>query len=195
MFCSRCGHAVEDGAAVCPRCGSQMPGAQAGGEQVPSHLVLSILVTLFCCMPVGVAAIVYSAQVGGKQAAGDVEGARRSSRIARNLIIGSAVAGLVAFFLYMSMMAAVALPNFAKYRTESMRNACISNMKMIECAAEQCQMCGKKPTDENLYGPDKYIKSKLSCPMGGQYILESDGSNVKVICPNAAEGHKLPTYD
>ncbi len=195
MFCSRCGHAVEDGAAVCPRCGSQMPGAQAGGEQVPSHLVLSILVTLFCCMPLGVAAIVYSAQVGGKQAAGDVEGARRSSRIARNLIIGSAVAGLVAFFLYMSMMAAVALPNFAKYRTESMRSACLSNMKMIECAAEQCLMSGEKPTEENLYGPTRYIKQKLHCPMGGEYMLEVEGSNVKVTCPNAAAGHKLPRLD
>jgi hypothetical protein len=45
-------------------------------------LVQSVLVTLCCCVPLGIVAIVYSAQVNGLVQAGNVEGARRCSRLA-----------------------------------------------------------------------------------------------------------------
>ena len=43
-------------------------------------LVESILVTIFCCLPFGIAGIVFATQVNSKYAAGDYEGALRSSR-------------------------------------------------------------------------------------------------------------------
>jgi len=46
--------------------------------------VWAILCTLFCCLPFGIVAIVYSSQVNGKLQAGDVTGAMDSSRKARN---------------------------------------------------------------------------------------------------------------
>ncbi len=43
-------------------------------------LVESILVTLFCCLPFGIAGIVFASQVNSKFAAGDYAGALQASR-------------------------------------------------------------------------------------------------------------------
>ena len=51
--------------------------------QIPNYLVPAILVTLFCCVPFGIISIVYAAQVNGKVALGDIEGALRTSRSAK----------------------------------------------------------------------------------------------------------------
>jgi hypothetical protein len=50
---------------------------------VPNYLVPAILCTLFCCMPAGVVAIVFAAQVDTKAKVGDVEGAERASNLAK----------------------------------------------------------------------------------------------------------------
>jgi hypothetical protein len=43
-------------------------------------LVESILVTIFCCLPFGIAGIVFASQVTSKWASGDFEGAQTASR-------------------------------------------------------------------------------------------------------------------
>jgi heme/copper-type cytochrome/quinol oxidase subunit 2 len=43
-------------------------------------LVEAILVTILCCLPFGVAGIIFAAQVNTKQQAGDMEGAEKSRR-------------------------------------------------------------------------------------------------------------------
>jgi hypothetical protein len=76
-------------------------GATPTGAKIPNYLVQSILVTLCCCLPFGIPAIVYAAQVNSKQAAGDLAGALDSSQkakmwcwigfgigLAANLVIG-----------------------------------------------------------------------------------------------------------
>ena len=50
---------------------------------VPNHLIWAIAATIFCCLPAGIVAIVYAAQVNGMLDAGDYRGARRSSRNAK----------------------------------------------------------------------------------------------------------------
>jgi hypothetical protein len=55
----------------------------APAEKIPNYLVQSILVTLCCCLPGGIAAIVFAAQVNSKQAVGDIAGALESSRKAK----------------------------------------------------------------------------------------------------------------
>jgi hypothetical protein len=56
-----------------------VPGA-SGDERIPNYLVHAILVTLFCCVPFGIPAIIYAAQVDGKAASGDYYGAEQASR-------------------------------------------------------------------------------------------------------------------
>ena len=48
--------------------------------QPKNWLVESILVTLFCCLPFGIAGIVFAAQVSSKYVSGDYEGALQASR-------------------------------------------------------------------------------------------------------------------
>lgn len=51
--------------------------------RVSNHLVPAILVTICCCLPFGIPAIVYAGQVNGKLSAGDVTGAQEASRKAQ----------------------------------------------------------------------------------------------------------------
>ena len=50
---------------------------------MPNYLVQAILVTLFCCLPFGIVAIVFAAQVNGKLASGDYAGAQQTSNQAK----------------------------------------------------------------------------------------------------------------
>ena len=89
---------MPDGTVVCAKCDVR------GSNQVdvPNHLVLAILVTLFCCQIFGIVAIVYAAQVNSKLAGGDVQGAIESSNKAKMWMlwgVGLAVVGGVLYFL------------------------------------------------------------------------------------------------
>jgi hypothetical protein len=50
---------------------------------IDNYLVFSILVTLFCCWPFGIVAIIYAAGVNSYVARGDVRGAREASDTAK----------------------------------------------------------------------------------------------------------------
>jgi hypothetical protein len=94
VYCTHCGTERAAGATVCANCGQQ---AQVFPPPplIPNYLVQSILVTLCCCLPVGVVALVYAAQVNSKLAAGDVAGARAASASARTWCIVALIAGIV----------------------------------------------------------------------------------------------------
>ena len=70
-----------------------------------------------------------------------------------------------------AILAAVAIPNFIKYRQNSQAAACVSNLKQIEAAVEQARMAGANPSFENIVGEDGYIKNMPVCPAGGTYSL------------------------
>jgi hypothetical protein len=53
------------------------------GPKPPSYLVWAILTTLFCCLPFGIASIVFAAQVDSKYSQGDVVGSQRASDAAK----------------------------------------------------------------------------------------------------------------
>jgi hypothetical protein len=64
--------------------------------------VWAILSTVLCCLPFGVASIVFASQVDSKWAAGDYAGARESSEKAKKFAMisaGLAAAGAVLLFL------------------------------------------------------------------------------------------------
>jgi len=50
---------------------------------IPNYLWQSIVVTIFCCWPVGIPAIVYAAKVDGLKARGDIQGAMEASANAK----------------------------------------------------------------------------------------------------------------
>ena len=64
------------------------------GVTVQNYLVFAILATVFCCLPAGIPAIVYAAQVNGKLQAGDVAGAQLASNNAKMWCLISAGLGL-----------------------------------------------------------------------------------------------------
>jgi hypothetical protein len=76
---------------------------------VPNYLVQAILVTLFCCLPFGIVAIVFAAQVNGKLAAGDHAGAVQTSNQAKMWCWISFGIGLVVVVAYVGFMLLVAL--------------------------------------------------------------------------------------
>ena len=51
--------------------------------QIPTYLWQSIVVTILCCLPLGIPAIIYASQVNTKLVQGDIEGAKETSRKAR----------------------------------------------------------------------------------------------------------------
>ena len=69
-----------------------------------NYLVWAILTTIFCCLPFGIVAIVYSGKVNGRWYAGRQEDAYDAARKARMWTIISAVAGLVAGVVYSIVM-------------------------------------------------------------------------------------------
>ena len=90
MFCPQCGASNAENAAVCVQCGRNlqavpaMPAQGPGvvlppGPAVQNYLVFAILTTVLCCLPAGIPAIVYAAQVNGKLQAGDINGAKVAS--------------------------------------------------------------------------------------------------------------------
>ena len=76
---------------------------------VPNYLVFAILVTVFCCLPTGIAAIIYAAQVNTRLQAGDIAGAQQASKNAKMWVLISVGVGLlltcasILFIVVMSM--------------------------------------------------------------------------------------------
>lgn len=64
----------------------------------PNNLLGSVLVTLFCCMPFGIVAIVYGLQVGPKFKKGDEAGAEKASDMSEKWMY-AAVGSFVLIFL------------------------------------------------------------------------------------------------
>ncbi len=61
-----------------------------------NYLILAILATILCCLPLGIVSIVYAAQVNTKWQAGDTEGAKQYSRNALIWALVSAGIGVIA---------------------------------------------------------------------------------------------------
>lgn len=80
-----------------------------GNAHIPNHLVLGIVTTLFCCLPLGVVSIVHAAQVDSKRAAGDIAGARATSDKARFWATWSAAAVPILMILSVLIVGGVAL--------------------------------------------------------------------------------------
>jgi hypothetical protein len=68
-------------------------------NRVPSYLTQAILLTLFCCWPFGIVAIVYAARVNAKLEVGDFEGAVIASDNAKKWCWISFGSGIISMLL------------------------------------------------------------------------------------------------
>jgi Interferon-induced transmembrane protein len=78
------------------------PPASGTPDQVPNYLIPAIISAL-CCLPLGVVAIIFAAQVNGKVAAGDRDGALNASKKAKMfsyIAIGLGLALWVCYFIF-----------------------------------------------------------------------------------------------
>ncbi len=91
------------------------------------------------------------------------------------------------------ILAAIAIPNFLKSRTESQKNACIANLKQIEGAQEQFLLSGPTGAALTADGVKSYLKgtSALACPSDKTkpYVL----TTTPPVCAAGGTDHKLPT--
>ena len=93
-----------------------------------------------------------------------------------------------------AILAAVAIPNFLKYRADARSQACVSNMKQLQTAAESWRTTAADPTGtpaiSDLVGTEttKYIRKESSdfhCPEStADYTIgTADGGAITVTCP------------
>jgi hypothetical protein len=73
--------------------------------KIKNYLIESILVTLLCCLPLGIPAIVFAAQVNSKATAGDIAGAQAAADKAKLFCWLSFGAGFVIILIYAVMLA------------------------------------------------------------------------------------------
>jgi len=126
--CLNCGTSNLDNASICVNCGRPLTGAapppppppsapqQASytppppsrfdtpghppAQQIPNYLWQSIVVTLCCCLPLGIVAIIFAAQVNDKLRSGDVAGAMAASKNAKMWCLIAFGLGLLVFIIY-----------------------------------------------------------------------------------------------
>ncbi|HHU29225.1 MAG TPA: CD225/dispanin family protein [Firmicutes bacterium] len=96
QFCSKCGRKRNDFSGTAY---SQYNEDDYFCE-VPDHLASAILVTIFCCLPFGIPAIVYAAMANSAKGAGKYREASENAKAAGNWVKASFITGLVAVFLY-----------------------------------------------------------------------------------------------
>ena len=117
MYCHVCGKHNPDHAASCHSCGAefgnpyQTPTAHgvAMPTQINNYLVPAIFATMCCCLPFGIVAIVYAAQVNARLAGGDVQGAHLAAQNAKMWFWIAFGLGLVPQLLYFGFLIVAAI--------------------------------------------------------------------------------------
>jgi hypothetical protein len=82
------------------------PPSSGAPASVPNYIVPAII-SLFCCLPLGIVGVIFAAQVNGKVAAGDTAGALDSSKKAKMfsfIAIGLGLLGIICYVLFFLIM-------------------------------------------------------------------------------------------
>lgn len=100
------------------------------------------------------------------------------------------------------LLAAIAIPNFLKARTQARKNICISNLRTLYHALEEYMIDQNKSTGvtldvsstaSDLIGDEDYIKDVPRCPIDNDtYPTLTTGE--KPVCPNYSTNSSDPGY-
>jgi competence protein ComGC len=83
------------------------------------------------------------------------------------------------------VLAAIAIPNFARARDNAQEKACNANMRVMTGAMEMYNMDHSDPLktlDLDVLLKKKYLMSQPKCPQQGTYSLEGTGDEAQVRC-------------
>ena len=95
------------------------------------------------------------------------------------------------------LLAAIAIPNFVRARTTSQQNACINNLRQVDCAIQQWALEQKKDAAAAVVEADvtPYLKNSVVCPSGGTTFANSYTIStvaVRPVCQKVPATHVLP---
>ena len=118
-YCPQCGKPIADDVAFCPNCGAslkttvqaQPQAAQTQpadpGTKPDNHLVWSIITILFCCMPLGVYALILGNDVNNLWNAGRYAEARDKADKSKKMNLIGLIIGGIGWFIYVIYMVVV----------------------------------------------------------------------------------------
>jgi prepilin-type N-terminal cleavage/methylation domain-containing protein len=92
--------------------------------------------------------------------------------------------------LIISVITAIAVPNFMQTRARSRRTVCLENLRLIESAKTQAAMAKNLKEGSTMNWSDllpTYIKKMPQCPTGGAYTVGNVGTDAT--CSLATIGH------
>ena len=101
------------------------------------------------------------------------------------------------------LLAAIAIPNFVRARTQSQKNACINNLRQIDGAVQQWALENKAAPSDTMGFTDisPYLKHQVVCPTAGtavdfssSYSLATVTNAPTCVAPGgtSANGHIMP---
>jgi prepilin-type N-terminal cleavage/methylation domain-containing protein len=95
------------------------------------------------------------------------------------------------------LLAAIAIPNFVRARTQSQKNACINNLRQIDGSVQQWALENKQASTAAVsFGAiSGYLKNSVICPSGGTTFANSytlHGVTGKPTCQKVTATHVLP---
>ena len=129
-FCGQCGAQRDSGFATSEQYDQNAnpyaspnsysnPFSAAQGSLPSTYLIWNILATFLCCMPLGVAGIVFSSMAQGAKDRGDLTSYLRSARRAKICFWASALSGF--FVVVLFLLWGVAASSGAAFQFESKR--------------------------------------------------------------------------
>ena len=73
------------------------------------------------------------------------------------------------------LLASIAIPNFVKARSQAQKNACISNLRLIDGAIQQWALDTSQGDTATVTAADvlPYLKRAVVCPSGGKTFADS----------------------